>query len=84
VNKFQKRDSSVEASELELKLEDNLIDVLVDNDLAESRSDAKRKIEQGGVSIDGRKIELGQVVDESWDGKILKVGKKDFRKIKIS
>ena len=52
-------------------------------ELAESKGDAKRKIEQGGVSVDGQKIELGQEVLKEWDGKILKVGRKDFRRIVI-
>jgi len=83
VNKFQKKDLEVEASELKLAIGSSLVEVLVQENLAQSRGDAKRKIQQGGVSIDGKKIELGEVVVENWNGKILKVGKKDFRKIKI-
>lgn len=83
VNKFQKRDLSVDADDMEIEIGESLFEVLVKNDLASSNGDAKRKIGQGGVSIDGEKLELGQEVDGDWDGKILKVGKKDFRKIKI-
>ncbi len=82
-NKFQKRDLEIEASELSMKLEDNLVDVLVENNLAQSKGDAKRKIEQGGVSVAGVKIELGSAPQDDWNGEILKVGKKDFRKIVI-
>lgn len=51
--------------------------------LAESRSDARRKIEQGGVSIDGEKVVAGSAVfsKELHDGKVMKVGKKDFVRI---
>ena len=83
VSKFQKRDVEVEAPELILKVKDNLAEILTENELAESKGDAKRKIEQGGVSVDGQKIELGQEVLKEWDGKILKVGRKDFRRIVI-
>lgn len=60
-----------------------LIDYIVEAKLANSKSDARRKIEQGGVSIDGEKItdydfELNS---ELHNEKILKVGKKDFVKI---
>ena len=83
VTKFQKKDLNMDVSELKVKKEDSLVQILVENDLAESNSDAKRKIQQGGVSMDGKKIELGQEIEENWEGKILKVGKKDFRKIKV-
>lgn len=83
VNKFQKRDLSVEAEELEIKEGEALVRILTENNLAESYSDAKRKITQGGVSVNGVKVELHSFPKLSWDGKILKVGKKNFRKIKI-
>ncbi len=58
----------------------NIVDVITSLGLAESRSDARRKIEQGGVSIEGEKI-----MDSTFDldanihnQKVLKVGKKDF------
>jgi tyrosyl-tRNA synthetase len=51
--------------------------------LATSKSDARRKIEQGGVSIDGEKVLVGTLVlsQELHAGKVMKVGKKDFVKI---
>ena len=51
--------------------------------LAESKGDARRKIEQGGVSLDGEKIVVGSRMfsKESDENKVLKVGKKDFVKI---
>lgn len=51
--------------------------------LATSKSDARRKIEQGGVSIDGERIPVGVLMLDKnlHDGKVLKVGKKDFVKI---
>ena len=82
-NKFQKKDLSIEAEELKINRNESIIKILSENYLANSKGDARRKIEQGGVSVDGEKIDLDSIVRKSWDGKILKVGKKDFRKIVI-
>lgn len=50
--------------------------------LAVNFSDARRKIEQGGVSIDGKKIvDYNYVLGKVDIGKILKVGKLHYRKI---
>ena len=48
-----------------------------------STGDARRKMEQGGVSIDGKKISEDIILDEKFQGKVMKVGKKDFVKIKV-
>lgn len=59
-----------------------LVEVLVGAGLAESKTDARRKILQGAVSSDGKKItEQNTLVDESFAMKILKVGKHGFVKI---
>ena len=60
----------------------NIIDLLVDAKLAESKTSAKRLIEQGGVSVDNKIIKPNEKVVLS-DGSILKVGKRKFVKIKI-
>ncbi|NTW13619.1 MAG: tyrosine--tRNA ligase [Candidatus Moranbacteria bacterium] len=51
--------------------------------LATSKSDARRKIEQGGVSIGGEKISSGMIMldPDLHDGKVLKVGKRGFARI---
>ncbi|MDP2838094.1 MAG: tyrosine--tRNA ligase, partial [Candidatus Moranbacteria bacterium] len=58
--------------------------LLAENGLARSNSDASRKIIQGGVAVDGNKIGLLVRVTKEWDGKVIKVGKKDFIKIVFS
>ena len=83
VSKFQKRDSSVKAQDLEIEEGESPIQILVGNELASSNGDARRKIEQGGVSVDGEKLGLDQKASKDWNGKIMKVGKKDFRKLII-
>jgi tyrosyl-tRNA synthetase len=54
--------------------------------LASSKSDARRKIEQGGVTIGDEKESVGtrMLKKELDDGKVMKVGKKDFVKIVFS
>ena len=83
INKFQKRDNVIDAEVIELKERTNFVSVIAEGGLAESNSDAKRKIKQGGVEVDGKKIEIETEVNRDMDNKVLKVGKKDFRKIKI-
>lgn len=59
-----------------------LIDMIAETGLAESKSDARRKAEQGGVSIDGEKLSADTILNKALhDGKVLKVGKKDFVRI---
>jgi len=62
----------------------DVITMLVKSGLVASRSEGRRAIEQGGVSIDGEKvIDIKQTVakDAIGDGIVLKRGKKNFRKI---
>ncbi|MFZ2882600.1 MAG: tyrosine--tRNA ligase, partial [Candidatus Moraniibacteriota bacterium] len=74
-----------EIAEIKIANEDELIEVLVENKLASSKADARRKIEQGGVKIDNEAVSDWQLkLDEKFSGKIIKVGKREFRKIKIT
>jgi len=50
---------------------------------ASSNSEARRLVNQGGASIDGRKIENAEESVEVKDGMILKVGKRRFGKIRL-
>ncbi len=59
-----------------------LTDMLAEAGLAESKGDARRKAEQGGVSIDGVKLAYDTVLTkEKHNDKVIKVGKKDFIKV---
>jgi len=70
----------------EFKLSDNIkeipiVDLLLKVNLADSKSDAKRLIQQGGVSIDGNKISnVNEIISITKDF-VLKVGKRKFIKI---
>lgn len=59
-----------------------LTDMLAEAGLAESKGDARRKAEQGGVSIDSVKLAYDTVLTkEEHNDKVIKVGKKDFIKV---
>ncbi|MGM9530536.1 tyrosine--tRNA ligase [Intestinibacter sp.] len=64
-----------------------LVDLLVKAELAGSKSDARRNIEQGGVAVNGEKIEdVKATVSKdqlSGDGAVVKRGKKKFKKVVV-
>ena len=63
----------------------DIMAVLVKASLCESRSDARRAVQQGGVSVDGEKvtdISTSYMFDEfAGEGKVVKRGKKKFAKV---
>ncbi len=50
---------------------------------ASTNSEARRLVEQGGVSIDGEKITDGAGRVAVTDGAVLKVGKRNFARVKV-
>jgi len=58
-----------------------LVDFLVDNNLATSRSDAKRLIKEGAIEIDRKTVKTSQIQFEN--NQVIRVGKKIFAKIRI-
>ncbi len=81
---FSKKGLPDEIPEFVFNLENNkLVDILVNTKMVESKSAARRLIEQGGVTIDGDKV---SDVNYSFNEKkefIIKAGKKKFLKVKI-
>ena len=63
----------------------DIMAVLVKAGLCESRSDARRAVQQGGVSVDGDKVTdistSYTLSDFSGEGKVVKRGKKKFAKV---
>ena len=79
---FQKRELPSEmpthrpsASEL------NIVDLLVATDLAKSKSEARRLIQQGGVKLDGEKVGSIELMVSVKDSMILQVGKRRFARL---
>jgi len=67
-----------ELLELSVKANHTILDILLIGEFAQSRSDAKRLVEQGGVSLDD--IKITNTNDIAKPG-LLKVGKRKFAKI---
>ena len=75
---------------LEADLVDGAVDILtmlVKSGLVPSKSEARRAVEQGGVSVDGEKITDIRAVFQKealeGEGIVLKRGKKNFRKVLV-
>jgi len=82
IDTFSKKQIPENISEVSVGDGEKLLDIIVRAGFAESKGDARRKLEQGGVEIDGERItDMNSVVESTHDGKVLKVGKKDFVKI---
>ena len=68
---------------------DGVIDIgtiLVKAGLVPSKSEARRAIEQGGVSVDNKKVtdvRATFTMDDLKDGKVFRRGKKNFRKVTV-
>jgi tyrosyl-tRNA synthetase len=61
----------------------NIIDVLIHTKLSPSKSEAKRLIEQGGVSVDGKIIKTPNEIIKLRDERVIRIGKKNFAKLKL-
>ena len=61
----------------------NLAELLVNTNLASSKKEAKRLIEQGGVKIGGEKVSDTNAEIELKDEILIQVGKRKFLKIKV-
>ncbi len=84
VNTFSKKQLPSDIAQIEVGSGEMLIDVLVRENLAASKGEARRKITGGGVKIDGEKIaDVAQVFDIAQNDKIMQVGKKEFRKLVV-
>ncbi|MBR5870897.1 MAG: tyrosine--tRNA ligase, partial [Clostridia bacterium] len=62
----------------------DILALLVGAELCASRSEARRAVEQGGVTVDGEKVtdfKMTFDVADLADGKLIKRGKKNFKKV---
>lgn len=84
VETFSKGVVPEDIAEIKAEAGEKLIEVIVRAALAASNGEARRKIEQGGVTIDGERVADPQaVVAAEHAGKVMKVGKKDFVRITL-
>ena len=78
-NVFQKREMPEEIAEIKVTVDEDVRDIITRANIAKSRSDATRLLQQGAISIDGVKITSGKTAYQ--DGNIIKVGKHHFIKV---
>jgi tyrosyl-tRNA synthetase len=81
---FARRETPTEMPILSMEMKSiRLDDLLLDCKLASSRAEAKRLIEQGGVEVSGKRITDSYKTIQLQDEMIVRVGKRNFAKIKI-
>lgn len=79
---FQKHDVPDEMPEVNISREKSLLDVLMECQLVNSRSDGRRLVEQKGVKLDGQVLTDGR---ESLPHEgVLQVGKRHFVRVKFA
>jgi tyrosyl-tRNA synthetase len=84
INTFSKKEMPIDVSECSIGEVPQIIAYLVACGAAASKSDARRKIEQGGVSINGERVsDANYILSDSDTDKIMRVGKKFFVKITV-
>jgi tyrosyl-tRNA synthetase len=84
IRTFSQHKTPEDIQEISVKEGEKLVDIIVKSGNAKSISDARRKIEQGGVEIDGEKITDWKIeLGKKYDGKAVKVGKFGFIKMKF-
>ena len=85
VKTFSKKETPVQIPEVKIDTDSiNLVDFIVISGNAKSKSEARRKIEQGGVEIDGKKVgDWKLILDKKYNRSTLKIGKFGFAKIKF-
>jgi tyrosyl-tRNA synthetase len=59
------------------------VDLLIHAGLASSRSEARRLVLQGGVSLNGRRLEDPVVPQTVEDGSVLQVGPRRFARLRV-
>jgi len=75
---FQKREEPEEMPDYELIPGKTLLEVMVESGLVQSKSEARRLIEQRGVRLDGRIQDDQTKVLDSSEPQVLRVGKRRF------
>jgi len=81
---FQERDLPPDMPEYAIEGPTNIIDVLAASGLTSSKGEARRLIQQGGVRLDGEKIESIEDVVTVEDEAVLQVGKRKFVRLVAS
>ena len=79
--KYRQEPENIETFYLSNKESRDIGSLLVEMDLAPSKSQVKRLIKQGGVRVDGEKIDDPHYNINPEEGMVINVGKRNFKKI---
>ena len=80
-NVFSKKENPEDMEQFRLTAKEmDAVELIVAAELATSKNEARRLVEQGGVQLDGRRVNLGEKISVSGPG-VLKVGKRRFKKL---
>lgn len=81
-NLFQKNEIPEDILELTAAFQDSLINIITKSKLISSKSEARRLIEQGGVKINGDKVEdINRAGFQDRD--VIQIGKRKFLRVRI-
>jgi tyrosyl-tRNA synthetase len=82
---FQQRELPPEMPEIAVSEPVSLVDLLTRQGLAPSKSEARRLVQQGGVKLDGERVDdfglILQPQGEAANGRVLQVGRRKFLKL---
>jgi tyrosyl-tRNA synthetase len=78
VNLFKKKEIPDEIPEYKLNGDNKLADVMVATGLCETKGEAKRLIQGGGVKLDGNKLDDPLLELSTAEGEVLQAGKRKF------
>jgi tyrosyl-tRNA synthetase len=81
VRQFQNREIPEDISVHALSTSANIVDLMVETGLAQSKSEARRLIDGGGVRLNGQKIEGYEQMLEPGASAIVQVGRRKFVQI---
>jgi tyrosyl-tRNA synthetase len=82
---FVKKDLPDEVPEMSIDTENgsvSIIRLLTETKLATSNGEARRLIGQGGITVDGKRVDDDKATIEIHDAVIVKVGKRKFLRVK--
>ncbi len=77
----QDKELPADIPEYKVEEEKGILDILVDSGSVESKSEAKRLLEQGGLELNGEKLKLETINQTLKNDDILKIGKHKYLKI---
>ncbi|MBV9079793.1 MAG: tyrosine--tRNA ligase, partial [Elusimicrobia bacterium] len=77
---FSKKEEPEDLEEFRMNAPMDIVDLMIAADLAPSKNEARRLLEQGGVQLAGRRVAAGEKISLN-EPAVIKVGKRRFKKL---